>query len=278
MSPTILRDQSRTSQCRRGGSARGSRAERPFTIIDAERAVASRPGGRRARAARPAAVKDGLGWEMHDGLLCSDAMCIPLPTRLRWSRRRDRLDALARALDRPLAVDATSARPTWASPPRERGAGAGLARRRPTSRCPTSTGACTRCASTAAGRSSSSPGPRGEGAVSTCRSGRRCTRSCKGRGFTVITVALDKKRRRRAPVDRGGAARRTPRWSTRGTRWPISTTWSTCRPSSGSTSAAASCAPTTWPSAPTPSSTSPASRRRGTSARCGRGCAARRRR
>src|SRR2546427_155035 len=50
-----------------------------------------------------------------------------------------------------------------------------------------------------------------------------------------------------------------------------STTWSTCRRSSGSTRAAGSSVRTTWPSAPTPSSTSPGSRPRSTSGRSGHG-------
>ena len=55
----------------------------------------------------PAALKDGLGWEIHDGLLCNDAMCIPLSDE--GALVRDGgidLAALARALDRPLALDA----------------------------------------------------------------------------------------------------------------------------------------------------------------------------
>jgi hypothetical protein len=78
-----------------------------FTIIDAERAVPvpARVSGERVLL-DPAALKDALGWEIHDGLLCNDAMCIPLPDA--GTLVRDGgidLSAFARALDRPLAVD-----------------------------------------------------------------------------------------------------------------------------------------------------------------------------
>jgi hypothetical protein len=79
----------------------------PFTIIDAERAVPvqARVAGERVLL-DPAALKDALGWEIHDGLLCNDAMCIPLADE--GALVRDGgvdLEGLARALDRPLAVD-----------------------------------------------------------------------------------------------------------------------------------------------------------------------------
>ena len=78
-----------------------------FTIVDAERAV---PIEARVQGERvlldPAALKDGLGWEIHDGQLCSDAMCIPLSDE--GALVRDGgvdLHALASVFDRPLAVD-----------------------------------------------------------------------------------------------------------------------------------------------------------------------------
>jgi hypothetical protein len=78
-----------------------------LTIIDAERAVPvpARVAGERVLL-DPAALKDALGWEVHDGLLCNDAMCIPLADE--GALVRDGgidLTAFARALDRPLAVD-----------------------------------------------------------------------------------------------------------------------------------------------------------------------------
>jgi hypothetical protein len=78
-----------------------------FTIIDAERAV---PVRARIVAEHvlldPTALKDALGWEIHDGLLCSDAMCIPLAAENALVRAGGiDLAGLARALDRPLAID-----------------------------------------------------------------------------------------------------------------------------------------------------------------------------
>jgi hypothetical protein len=78
-----------------------------FTIIDAERAapVQARVADGRVLL-EPGSLKDTLGWEIHDGLLCNDAMCIPLPDGA--SLIRDGgidLEALAGALDRSLAVD-----------------------------------------------------------------------------------------------------------------------------------------------------------------------------
>jgi hypothetical protein len=78
-----------------------------FTIIDAERAVPvpARVSGERVLL-DPAVLKDALGWEVHNGLLCNDAMCIPLADE--GALVRDGgidLTAFARALDRPLTVD-----------------------------------------------------------------------------------------------------------------------------------------------------------------------------
>ena len=78
-----------------------------FTVIDGDKAVAV-PGRRdRERVLLdPAGVKDALGWEIHDGLLCNDSMCIPLENEA--SVVRDGaidLAGLASAMDRALAVD-----------------------------------------------------------------------------------------------------------------------------------------------------------------------------
>jgi len=53
-----------------------------------------------------AGLKDALGWEVHDGLLCNDAMCIPLADASALTRD-DGVDlaAFAAALDRAVAVD-----------------------------------------------------------------------------------------------------------------------------------------------------------------------------
>jgi hypothetical protein len=78
-----------------------------FTILDAERAV---PVQARVVGARvllePGSLREALGWEVHDGLLCNDAMCIPLADEaaLAGGGGVD-LEGFARALDRPLAVD-----------------------------------------------------------------------------------------------------------------------------------------------------------------------------
>jgi hypothetical protein len=78
-----------------------------FTIVDDERAAeipARLTGGRVLLDA--AALKDALGWEMHDGLLCSDAMCIPVADEAALVREGGvDLEGFARTLDRALAVD-----------------------------------------------------------------------------------------------------------------------------------------------------------------------------
>jgi hypothetical protein len=53
------------------------------------------------------ALRDALGWELHDGTLCNESMCVPLPagSRLGEGGVYD-LGEVAAALDRPLAVDA----------------------------------------------------------------------------------------------------------------------------------------------------------------------------
>jgi len=78
-----------------------------FTILDGERAIpiAARRTGERVLL-DAAGVKDGLGWEIHDGLLCNDSMCIPLDDESAVVREGAiDLAGLARAMDRALAVD-----------------------------------------------------------------------------------------------------------------------------------------------------------------------------
>jgi hypothetical protein len=78
-----------------------------FTLIDAERAVAveARVSGDRVLL-EPGSLRDALGWEYHDGQLCSDAMCVPITDESALVRDGGlELGAFARALDRPLAVD-----------------------------------------------------------------------------------------------------------------------------------------------------------------------------
>jgi hypothetical protein len=80
-----------------------------FTLIDGERVaeVPARIAGERVRL-DPAALKDALGWEVHEGLLCSDAMCVPVADEVTLvSDEGIDLAALASTLDRALAVDVT---------------------------------------------------------------------------------------------------------------------------------------------------------------------------
>jgi hypothetical protein len=79
-----------------------------FTLIEQEgaREVAVRvEGGRVLLSAE--ALREALGWELHEGTLCNDAMCVPLPagSRLGEGGVFDLAD-VATTLDRPLAVDA----------------------------------------------------------------------------------------------------------------------------------------------------------------------------
>lgn len=78
-----------------------------LTLIDGERAVAveARISGERVLL-DPRSLKDGLGWEYHDGQLCSDVMCVPIADETALLRDGAvELAAFARALDRPLALD-----------------------------------------------------------------------------------------------------------------------------------------------------------------------------
>jgi len=78
-----------------------------FTIIDGVGAgpVAARRSGERVLL-DAVGVKDGLGWEVHDGLLCNDSMCIPLDN-VGAVVREGAVDlaGLAGAMERALAVD-----------------------------------------------------------------------------------------------------------------------------------------------------------------------------
>lgn len=78
-----------------------------FTIIDGDKAVAIKAQRRGESVWLDAAgVKEALGWDVHDGLLCNDAMCIPLADEAALLRDGTLdLTALAAALDRAVAVD-----------------------------------------------------------------------------------------------------------------------------------------------------------------------------
>jgi hypothetical protein len=78
-----------------------------LTILDAGRAVdvKARVEGERVLLT-PEALREALGWELHDGTLCNDTMCVPLPagSPLAAGGALD-LAEVAAALDRPLAID-----------------------------------------------------------------------------------------------------------------------------------------------------------------------------
>jgi hypothetical protein len=78
------------------------------TVIEQGRAteVEARVEGGRVRLSA-AALAAALGWELHDGTLCNEAMCVPLPagSRLGEGGVFD-LAEVADVLGRPLAVDA----------------------------------------------------------------------------------------------------------------------------------------------------------------------------
>jgi len=76
------------------------------TLIDGERVaeIPARINGEQVRL-DPAALETALGWAVHDGLLCSDAMCIPVADESALvSEGGIDLAAFARTLDRALAV------------------------------------------------------------------------------------------------------------------------------------------------------------------------------
>lgn len=79
-----------------------------LTLIDAGRAVDvhARVEDHRVLLSETA-LRDALGWELHEGTLCNDTMCVPLPagSTLAAGGPLD-LAELAAVLDRPLAVDA----------------------------------------------------------------------------------------------------------------------------------------------------------------------------
>jgi hypothetical protein len=78
-----------------------------LTIIDAGRVVDvdAQVDGDRVLLSE-GALRDALGWELHEGTLCNDTMCVPLPggSSLAAGGPLD-LAEVARVLDRPLALD-----------------------------------------------------------------------------------------------------------------------------------------------------------------------------
>ena len=94
-----------------------------FTIVDGDREVpiAARRSGESVLL-DAAGVKDGLGWEIHDGLLCNDSMCIPLESESAVVRDGAiDLAGLAQAMDRVLAIDLDERAAFLGGSARERG-------------------------------------------------------------------------------------------------------------------------------------------------------------
>lgn len=77
-----------------------------FTLLDDGRplTVDARVSGDTVRV--PVDTLAALGWELHDDLLCNDAMCVPVGDDPAFATAEGiDLTALARALERPLALD-----------------------------------------------------------------------------------------------------------------------------------------------------------------------------
>lgn len=78
-----------------------------FTLIeqDSARDVEARVEGGRVLLSADA-LREALGWELHEGTLCNDVMCVPLRagSRLGEGGAFD-LAEVATTLDRPLALD-----------------------------------------------------------------------------------------------------------------------------------------------------------------------------
>ncbi len=78
-----------------------------FTILDEGREVVVPATVDEGRLRVPAdALHTALGWELHDGQLCSDSMCVPVANASALADERGiDLAAFAAALARPLALD-----------------------------------------------------------------------------------------------------------------------------------------------------------------------------
>lgn len=78
-----------------------------FTVIDGgrETEVSARVDGPRVSLSAEA-LRTALGWEVHEGTLCNDSMCVPLPagSRLGEGGAFDLVEVAA-TIDRPLALD-----------------------------------------------------------------------------------------------------------------------------------------------------------------------------
>src|SRR2546422_6619083 len=78
-----------------------------FTVIEQGRAseVEARVDGGRVLLSADV-LRAALGWEVHEGTLCNDSMCVPLPagSRLGEGGAFDIVEVAA-TIDRPLALD-----------------------------------------------------------------------------------------------------------------------------------------------------------------------------
>ena len=79
-----------------------------FTVIDQGRVSEVDARVEEGRVLLSAdALREALGWELHDGTLCNDTMCVPLPAGARLGEGGVfDLREVAATLDRPLALDA----------------------------------------------------------------------------------------------------------------------------------------------------------------------------
>jgi len=93
-----------------------------LTIIDAGRANAEELiEFARLTQLSEGALREALGWELHEGTLCNDTMCVPLPagSSLGDGGLLD-LAEVAGVLDRPLALDAAEGAAYLGASARER--------------------------------------------------------------------------------------------------------------------------------------------------------------
>lgn len=93
-----------------------------FTLIDVTTpaTVQARIANGRVRLA-PESVRDALGWKLDGGVLCRDTMCVPVPDGIDLANDQGiDLEALARVLDRPLALDLDEGAACLGAPARER--------------------------------------------------------------------------------------------------------------------------------------------------------------
>lgn len=100
-------DPSEPGRASRAGEPSPRPEEAAFTLIDAGRVVETRAriAGDGVRLS-PAALESALGWQLEDGVLCNEGICVPVPDGVALVHDGEiDLRALAAVLDRPLALD-----------------------------------------------------------------------------------------------------------------------------------------------------------------------------